>query len=295
MDFTQDQIQEIGLSEEQVTKLTSVVSDYEANLKKSWDGKANEQAEGILNGAALAVEKLTGIKREHGQKIADYISFAGENSVKGLKSDLERKQAELDKLIKEGNPSEQLQIKLEELKAQNDNLLQLKAEYDDWKENDWKGKYEESSQTLSKMKLDVAFSNVKPSFPDTVNKYEANAKWKDFQNAVLDKYEIELDKDGTPIAIDKENKHSVKKLSDLVDKSEEISALKNGKEPEGLGSKKTVKFEGVPFEVPENASNKEKQEAVRNYLKEQNMGVTSPEYASKFAELYKKISGKTPV
>ncbi len=71
MEFTTEQITEIGLSEEQVTKVQEATATHEAELKHGWDGKANDDAEKIIQGAANKVEELTGIKREQGQKGLD--------------------------------------------------------------------------------------------------------------------------------------------------------------------------------------------------------------------------------
>ena len=94
MKFSEDQITEIGLSEEQVGKVEGLTETNEADLKKDWDGKANTDAEAIIQGAADRVETLTGIKREEGIKIADYLGLASENYLKGQKATLERKTPE---------------------------------------------------------------------------------------------------------------------------------------------------------------------------------------------------------
>ena len=63
-----DIITKNDLSTEQVTALEEETNTNEADLKKDWDGKANKDAENILEGAAKSVQELTGIQREQGQK-----------------------------------------------------------------------------------------------------------------------------------------------------------------------------------------------------------------------------------
>ena len=62
-------------------------------------------------------------------------------------------------------------------------------------------------------KIQVAFSLAKPNFPDTVNKYEAEAKWGEFKNGILDKYNVVFD-GGKWLAVDKDNPHHQKVLND---------------------------------------------------------------------------------
>ena len=77
MEFTKEHIEDIGLSEEQVTKLTAITNDNELTLQKEWGGKANENAQKIIDGAISPVIELTKIEREKGEKAADYLKKAG--------------------------------------------------------------------------------------------------------------------------------------------------------------------------------------------------------------------------
>jgi hypothetical protein len=297
MELTQEQIAEIGLSEEQLPKLKTLVETHVADLKKEWDGKANENAEKIIQGAADKVESLTGIKREQGQKLADYLSLAGENYFKGTKSALEQKERDLDRKLKEGGGDAALKTELEKVKNDLDILKQKEAQFADWEKNDYKGKYEETTQKMTQMELRVAFSNVKPSFPDTVNQYEAKAKWDEFQKNVTTTYNIKLNDEGEAIAVDKTNEYKIVKLADLVKTDKTISELAKGRAATGLGSgqKQNTTVEGVPFQVPENATSEERSKAIKEYLTGTlNLAVTSQDYAKKFAEYNAKLLEKTP-
>ena len=297
MEFKPEIITEIGLSEEQVVKLTTVTTNHEAELKQTWDGKANENAEKIIQGAADKVESVTGIKREPAQKLGDYLSFASENFFKGQKSALEQKEAELNKKIKDGGGDATIKAQLEKVSGELDTLKQKEAKFADYETNDYKGKYEETTKKMSAMELKVAFANVKPAFPDTVNQYEAAAKWKAFQDALLTTHNIKLNDDGEAIAIDKTNEYKVSKLSDLVNADKNISELAKGRQQVGLGSnsKKNITVEGVPFEIPDNATSEERNKAIKEYLTGTlSLAITSKEYAEKFAEFNKKLLEKTP-
>lgn len=292
MDFGQDFIEKTGLSEDQVKAVSEHVQTHVKTLEQEWGAKANENAEKILDGAAAHMEKLTGIKREKGQKLGDYYVFAGDTYLKGKANSLAEKEKQLDKQLKAGGGSDELKSEYEKLKAEKDELLKVKAEYDEWKENDYKGKYEETSKNMIMMEQNVAFSNVKPSFHESVNKYEANAKWGDFINSTKEKYDIKLDKDSVPVAIEKDNIHRVIKLSDLVDKDPVLTGLKQGEMPNGLGGNtKTRKIDGLPFEVPENITNQEKHKLINERLDQEGLTGLTPERAKKFAEYWAKIKG----
>lgn len=290
MEIPAEIIQETGLTETQVAKVTEFVKGQVAELETAWGAKANQNAEKIIEGAAKKVEDVTGIKREQGQKLADYLSLASENYFKGKTSALETKEKELTEKLKNAGHSDTLVAELNQTKEQLDKLKIKEAVFTEWEQNDYKGKYEATSKELSGLKLDFAFTNVKPVFPETVNKYEAEHKWNEFKNDVLSKYEIQLN-NGEAIAVQKGNEHITAKLADLITKNEDLTSLLKGKQNNGFGSKpaKTVKIEGVPFEVPQEADSKQRTTLIKEYLASQGIAVTDRLYATKFSELNAKI------
>lgn len=292
MELSQEFIEKNQLNEEQVKAITGEVTTHVATLQKDWDGKANENAERILEGAAKSVSELTGIQREQGQKIADYISFAGEKYFEGTKNTLTTKQAELEEKLKNTKGDEVLKQELLETKTKLDELKQKEALFAEYEKEDYKGKWKEASEQLNNQTKDIAFNSVKPAFPDTVNAYEAKGKWKEFINDTLNKYNIKKDGENW-IAVDKENEYKITKLDDLVKANEQLQELAKGRVQTGLNSKsKKVSIEGVPFEVPENATPKERQKAIKEYLASQNISNTSAEYSKQFADLNTKILQK---
>ena len=139
------------------------------------------------------------------------------------------------------------------------------------------------------MKMEVAFGKIKPIFPESVNKYEADYKWSQFQKDILDKYDIKI-VDGEAIGIDKENEYKQVKLADLVKKDENLIALTKGAQSKGFGSKpKGVKIEGVPFEVPEGSTSKDVQILIKDYLASQGKSITHKDYPKDFSDLNSKI------
>ncbi|MCK5605279.1 hypothetical protein KAR91_25530 [Candidatus Pacearchaeota archaeon] len=295
MEFNEEQAKEIGLSEEQVTKVKELTNSNEADLKKEWDGKANTDAEKIIQGAADKVETLTGIKREQGVKIAEYLGLASENYLKGGKSALEQKQAELQKKINEGGGDKTLKAELETANGLIDGYKQTEAKYADYEKNDYKGKWEQANKDLDSQTEDIAFGSIKPSFPDTVNAYEAKGRWNEFKKDTLSKYHIKK-VDNEWVGVDKENEYKIVKLEQLVKDNNVISELSKGRDAKGLGIKKDIQIADVPFKIPENATAKERQKAIKDYLVDvRKLSALSDKYTKEYAALNKKLLEKKPV
>ncbi len=298
MEFTEDFIKTNELSDTQVTALTKATNDNEATIKKDLEGEANKNAEGILHGATKAMVEKTGIAHENGVKIVDYLTLALDGSFKGEKASLERSQKELDEKIKNAGTDEVLKTELVSAKEKIEGLQKIEAEHSEWVKGDYKNLSEKSNTELSDMKKQVAFGNVKPKFADSVNEYEAREKWKNFKVSILEKYDIHLDSDNEPHYADKENKFKTGKLSDLVKEDQEIQELVKGRQQTGAGAgtKPDVKFEGVPFTVPEDATPKERQVAIKEYITGV-LGIAEfgdPLYAEKYSEYNTKILEKKP-
>ena len=183
MSIPEEIIQETGLTEAQVSKL----SEHISSLETSWGAKANQNAEKIIEGAAKKVEEVTGIQREKGQKLADYIMLASETHLKDKITAISAKEKDLAEKIKNAGHNETIVAELTATKEQLDKLKAKEAVFAEWEQNDYKGKYQSLSNEYETMKVDLAFGKVKPVFPETVNKYEADFKWEQFKKSVLDK------------------------------------------------------------------------------------------------------------
>jgi hypothetical protein len=298
MEFTAEFIQETGLNETQIQKITEVVDGHIVDLKNEMKGDANKNAEIILTQASDALETLTGIKREEKQKLADYTKFAVEKYFEGTKSSLERKQKELETKLKEGTGDEQLKAQLQEVNTELDKYKQKAAQFADYEENDYKTMYTETLEKLNTKERVLAFAMHKPKFADNINKYEADHKWAAFQKETLEKFTLKIDdSDNTVYLTDKTNEYKTVKLADYIEKNEVISALVKGREIDGFDTKKKdkLKIEGVPFEVPANATAKERQDAIKDYLLNVlKLSQFTDEYSKKYAEFNQLILGKTP-
>ena len=285
------------LNDTQVAAITKAGADYIANLQNDWDGRANENAEKIIEGAGKKQIETTGIERNQGEKWADYLTRSTDGYLLGSKASLDRKQTELDEKIKNAGSDETLKAELISAKDKIEGLQKIEAEHAEWVKGDYKNLFEKANGELSATRKQVAYGNVKPKFADGVNEYEAKAKWNEFVKKVDEKYEIHLDDNNDPLYVDKENKFKTGKLSDLVKEDQELQALVKGRQLNGLGAKikLDVDIEGVPFKVPENATPTERQKAIKEYITgDLKTPEFSPKYPALFADFNKKILEKTP-
>ena len=289
MEIDKEFIDKNGLNEDQAKAITELydttLADAKKKIEDEYSGKANENAQKILSGAADAVAKETGVQRNDGEKIADYIGRAYASGLEDRTSSLAEKEKEIETKLKEiqekGGANEHLIKELETLKQEKDDMLKKYADFDDLKEKAEKA--DEYSNELSGLKLQVAFNDVKPVFPKEVNEYESRAKWDEFKKEILEKNTIEL-VDGEPMAIDKENPHKTTKLKDLVEKNETIQELLKGRQQDGSGGKQTSKVEidGLPFTLPENAQTSDRAKAIDEYLISQGIQKHEDKYAQEF-------------
>lgn len=284
MEFITEEVRtSLGLTDDHIAGLTPLFNNHIAEVKKGYDQTAHQNAEGILNGAAQKIAEVTKVARNQGEKVADYILRANGEYNSSLKSDLEKAKSDYEQKLKDFKGDDATKAELDKAKADLDEAKKKLADFDVLK--DKADKYEEATQILSKLKLDVAFQKVKPSFPETANPFEVKARWEDFEKNVLDKYIIEL-VEGEPIAIDKENEHKRSSLKELVEKDEEITKLTQGRAQGGTGAKpgEKLKIEGVPFEVPKNATTEERSKLIQEYLATKGINKVSPNYATEFSK-----------
>ena len=290
MEFTKEFIETNGLTEEQVTAVTGFVqSEVVPNIKKEYDTKANDNAEGILSGASKYAAQKFGVEleREKGEKFGDYLQRISDAGLSTKMQSLKTKEAELEEKLKNFKGSDELKEKYEKQLKDNDDLLKKVAELEPLKGMDTLLK--DKDQELIGLKRTMAFNGVKPNFPETVNKYEADAKWGEFVKDFDKKYNLELI-DGEAYGVDKENHHKKTKLSELVKTDNNINELLKGRQQNGTGAKPVdmKKVDGLPFDIPMNASSEDLTKVVREHLLVKLGSITHKDYAKEFAELYSK-------
>ena len=271
--LTKEVIEAQKLDENQVKAIDAAISDEVATEKKGFDTKANDDAEAIIQGAMEKTITLTGIQRDPKEKYADYLGRVGvlhiTSQVTSEKKKFDDATTALDQKIKDSKPDELIAGKLADMTEKHDNLQKKEAEYDRVTGGDFETKLQTEQQKNASLSEGMAFGGVKPNFPDTVNQYEAVAKWDEFKDQTLTVWHLEFDENHVPICVSKENKHKNIKLSDLVDKDEKITALKTGRNLKGFEKNTDVDLitiDKVPFKVPANATPKQRRERIQKYL-----------------------------
>lgn len=292
MALSEEFIKENSLDLEIAKKIDGYyLSNVIPELKQSWDGKANTDAEGILTGASKYAAEKFGIsaEREQGEKFADYLNRVSDLSLQSRVDSFNTKELELETKLKNFKGDDELKTQFKQIKDKNDVLLQKIAKLEPLEGFDQK--YKSTSEELEQLKLSVAFDRVKPNFPDTVNKYESSAKWSEFKKSILEGNNIEII-DNIPHAVDIENPHKKQKLSELVDADSRIKELLQGRKQQGSGatSVDSKKVDGIPFNVPVNASSEELTKLVQDHLTK-TLKLSSPVQipSDTFLEMYTKV------
>src|SRR5690606_1736287 len=143
MEFTKEFIESNGLSEEQVTAVTGFVqTEIVPTIKKEYDGKANENAEGILSGASKYAKEKFGVEaeREQGEKWGDYLIRISDSALTSKTQKLLEREKELEDKLKNFKGSDELKQKYEDALKKNDDLLKQVAELEPLKGFDEKYK-----------------------------------------------------------------------------------------------------------------------------------------------------------
>ncbi|MGH1520540.1 hypothetical protein [Chryseobacterium sp. JK1] len=283
---------ELGLTPEQITGITTKGTEYISDQKKEWDKKANENAEGILTGAANYLQEKTGVKldRQSGEKFGDYVSRISTSALESKSAEIEKLKSEYNQKIKDFKGDDATKAELEAARQKLDDAQKQLADYDTVK--DKAGKFESVSNELSEFKIKAAFGDAKPVFSKDANQYEVQAKWAEFQKRTQDKYNIEL-VDGEYLAIDKENQYKNVKLSELVANDEVLKSITTERKPGGIGARvDTSKVEGIEGDVPVTAKTDvvERTKIVKDQIAKEGISPTDPRYSVRFAELNKKIT-----
>jgi hypothetical protein len=294
MKLTEQLITDLELGEEVVAKIEAYGADQIADAKKEFEGTANENAQKIIDGAArMTMEKFgLNVERQQGEKLGDFLTRLSEQAVSTKQAEVDQLKADYEDKLKNVKGADDIKALNEQLKQDLDKVKQRYADYDDVKSK--AEKFEELNNNYNNLRLTTAWNRIKPQFPETVNQYEAQAKWGEFKSKVEKDYEIVLDENGEPLARSRENEYNVKKLSDLLQAEEQIQKLLEGRQQNGFrGSgaekKDKIEVEGVPFKVTAEMTSGERTEAIRNYLEAKGITKMSPEYPKRFAEYNKKI------
>ena len=298
MEFlTEDFAKENNLTPEAVQAITSAGSEYIAGLKKGWDGKASQDADAILDGAFSAIEKETGISREKGEHANKFIPRVWESYNANKLSDLQSKLKEANDKLKAQPGNEAFKKQIEELENKIDNHYQpIEAKYLKLEEAKYEERFPELESENNRLKEQIALIANKPQFPDTLNKFEAEAVWGAFVQKFKENYELIEDPQnpGKWLGISKKNSHLKYSVEELIKKDEEIQKRLEGRQirsPHSDPKNETRQIEGLPFKVPVEADSSSLTEAITEHLATQKDSTGNaitqmhPEFSQRFTKL----------
>lgn len=292
MEFiTEEKATELALTSEQIAGLKTEYETHIATEKQVWDRKANDDAELIISGAIESTAKKFNVElpRNAGEKNADYLARLNEKVVYVQQEAVSALEKDYKQKLKDFNGGDATKAELEKAKLDLDAAQIKLANYDDL--NEKAGKYDATVTENLTLKENFALTSVKPSCPETVNKYEFDAKWNEFVSVLKEKNNIEvIDNEGW--AIDKENPHSKKKISDLIAADTNLTALLQGRTQRGSGTVPGTKIEGVNFEVPANATSEDVSKLINAELDKQGIPKSDKKRSIAFKEMHDRITAK---
>ncbi len=299
MELQKELIDKFELSTDAVTAINTFGLEHTktkvGETITTYDGKANKDAQGIIDGATNKVKELTGIPLNDKEQIADYYVRAYTESSTTKTSELEASKLAYDTKVADFKGDESITKELNEFKEANKILKGKEAAWDALEKAGFEGRYNESLIKIDTLNESVAYNSVKPAFSQDSNTFEVDAKWKEFRSKTSEKNNIVMHED-VAYAVDKENDLIKTKLEDLVKTDKELTALVSGRQQSGLPAKEdgeAIKIEGVPFDVPANADSSARAKLIREYLAKEGIGSMAAEYTTKFSELNTKIKQGT--
>ncbi len=293
MELDKEFVETQKLSDEQVTAINDVVKGHYdphiAELKKGWDSKANDDAEGILNGAATKVTETTKVTRGQGEKIADFMERAFDTYATSGKEALETAKKEYEAKVEDFQGDANLKADIINLKEKLDPLQKKEAEFDTMIGSGYKEKYDKLYIEHASSLESVAFGSVKPQFHKDANEFEVGHKWNAFIKETKEKHNIVM-VDNEPIAIDKDNEHKRIPLKEIVAANEGLKELMQGRQQPGIDANQTdfKDVEGLPFKLPVGADSATITKLIQEHLKQEGVEKMSDAYSEKFAELNRK-------
>lgn len=290
IEFTPEFCTEHALTPEQVTAINGYVAPKIEEITTASNGKANENAERIINSVIDGTQKTFKVElpRENGEKHADYLLRLNAHILTENKASVAKLEQEYQEKLKDFQGDEATKAELQTAKEKLEAAQRKLVNYDELTQ---KAESFESltaeNQTLTKL---VTFGAVKPAFPDTVDPRIVRVEWGEFTAKIEKEWDVKL-VEGVPTAINKENPLITDKLENLVKKDVELNKLLEGRQQGGTGATETeaTVVEGIPFKVNLKAEMTVIHKQIADHLATQNIPFTSPDYEKQYGQILGKI------
>lgn len=274
-----------GLSPEQIQAIEAAYTAKETELT----ALANRNADGIFNGAAEKLFKITGVQRNEKEKYSDYFERLGNEwlpeaiNTKAQEKieEANRKAQEWEEKFKNHKGDETLKQELERLQGEVKKIPDLLEA----KETEWKDKYETLETEYQTSKFTRAVEDSMPKFDDSVNPFELKAKKQNAIDRLKNTYELSFDDKGNLIGTKDYQKHLV---SELLKSDEELKDLILIEQGAGGGGGASGKKPTSGLNIPENISKGAAQNIIENFIVEvEKLSKLDEKYPERFKELCK--------
>lgn len=296
IEFTPEFITEAALTPEQVTAISGYVTPKIQEITTSLSGKANEDAQRIIDSAIDGTQKAFKVElpREKGEKHADYLvrlnAHIVDANVTEAKENVLKLEQEYQSKLKDFQGDEATKA---ELQAAKDKLEAAQRKLIDYDELSEKAASVESLTVKNQVLTKIAtFGAVKPFFPETVDPRIVRVEWDEFTARIEAEWDVDLI-DKVPMAINKENPLKTEKLENLVKKDEELNKLLQGRQQSGTGATEVRQYDGVPFPVPVGASLTDLTTLIRQQVISEGIPQMDKRYPSRFKQLMDTVKQQT--
>jgi phage terminase Nu1 subunit (DNA packaging protein) len=279
-----EELKNLGLAEEQLQKVEEFFTTYKTSVENEIKENGNKFAEGIIDGASKLAEEKTGLKRNAGEKYADYLVRVSGEFLSKKEQDLLKIKSEYEEKIK-GLSTDDAKAELDKYKKQVAELEQEKG---------YKEKYEGLFSKYENQKLSLAFGSAIPTELQTNQNKVVKATLDAVKNEILKTHNIEQNEKGEFIAIDKDNQYKITPLNELIKSNELIKELEGfGKAETKTGftkeEKESVKIDGIDIKITKDMDDNQISLAIRSHLLGKGLDLLSREYSDKFVAMQKKI------
>lgn len=267
MIINKDLQDKLALTEAQVTELNAYSSEF---INNEINVKLSESNTNFIN----SVNTNLGLE------------ITNENfdeNLKIYKAKIEKEQADLKKEFTEKIKN----LSTDDIKIELDLYKKQVAELE--KDKGYKTKFEELQKELTTKQTQLAFNSSIPDGLDFPNDKVKKIIIDSLKNNILDKYTI-IEEEGVFKVVDKNNQYKIFNLIDVI-KNDEVLKVYQKDTPAGFkqpdGNK--IKIPDLDLEINEEATPKERTQAIREFLIKKGISVTSSLYESEFSQLNKKI------
>ncbi len=302
IELTADIANELELKEESVKKINTFFSDiFKEKIQeetKEVKASASKNAEKIIDDIVSSTEQKIGVKKNDGEKHADYlkrVNLEVADNLSKQRKEVDDQKKDLEKKIKEGAGNDTFVKEFDELKGKYSTLQAKEADFDKLIGSGIVDEHKELVTNHTLLKSKVAFQSGVPGDLPKINEFERLERFRRAEQDINTRFNIE-EKDGKLIYSDKLNEYKKHEPIDLIKNHEEIKAIykQESNKTNGVSTtgQPTVAITGLSEPVPLKATNEIISELAEKKTISDSEGAINrahPSYAPTFKKNHKLI------